>query len=73
MSKVIRRYFVFFHPIRCEIKINHDLAVRVFPRFTQFGRFYFELSLALKVFPFLLIGSCDYFGFVFMTLNQRAL
>ena len=66
MSKVIRRYFVFFHLIRCKIKINHDLAVRAFPRFTQFGWFCFELSLALKAFPFLLIGSCDYFGFVFL-------
>ena len=36
-------------PIRCKSKTNHDLVARVFPRFRQFGYFYFEFSLALKV------------------------
>ena len=33
-------------PIRC--KTNHNLVARVFPRFEQFGGFYFESSLAAK-------------------------
>ena len=36
----------------------------VFPRFRQFNCFYFEFSLALKVFSVLLI-DCLYFGFGF--------
>ena len=45
-------------PIRCKTKSNHDLVARVFPRFWQFGCFYFELSLALnhRIISFLLIG-----------------
>ena len=50
-------------PIRCKIKNNRSLLTRVFPRFSQYNCFYFEFSLALKVFLLLLIGCCDYFGF----------
>ena len=58
-------------PIRCKIKNNRSLLTRVFPRFSQFNCFYFEFSLALKVFPLLLIGRCDYFGFGIMTHNRK--
>ena len=32
-------------PIRGKSNINQDVVTRVFPRFRQFGQFYFELSL----------------------------
>ena len=43
----------------------------VFPRFRQFNCFYFEFSLALKVFSVLLI-DCLYFGFGFTILDQES-
>ena len=39
-------------PIRCKSKTNHDLVARIFPRFRQFGSFYSEFSLALKILSF---------------------
>ena len=32
-----------------KLRPNHNLVTRVFPRFRQFGYFYFEFSLALEV------------------------
>ena len=50
------------------------LGCRVFTRLTQFGCFHFVFFHWLfKVFSFLLIGCCDYFGFAFTTLNRKAL
>ena len=57
--------------IGCKTKTNHDysheLVVCVFPRFSQFGCFYFKFSL---VFSFLLSGRRDYFGLSFTTLTR---
>ena len=39
------------------------MVARVFPRFRQFDCYLFEFSSALKDIYFLLIGSCDNFGF----------
>ena len=58
-------------PIRCKTNANHDLVVRVFPRFGKFGCFFFELSLAQ--FSFLLIGRWYYFVFGFTSHNRKAL
>ena len=61
-----RKLEPFSQPIRCKAKTNHDLVTRVtnhdlltrvFLRFRHLSQFHFEFSLALKVFPFLLIGS----------------
>ena len=58
-----------FQPIRCEIKIIHNLVARVFPRFTESSYFYFEFSLAVRrislssVWPLLL----QWFGFTHST------
>ena len=63
VSKVIRGSFgfaLFRYVIGPEKKncstfsTNHDLVARVFPRFRQFDCFYFEFSLALKAFFFLI-------------------
>ena len=66
-----RKLVPLFQPIRCKTKTNHDysheLVARVFPRFSQFGCFYFKFSLA---FSFLLSGRCDYFGLSFTTLTR---
>ena len=35
-----------YRPIGFQIKTNHDLAARVFPRFVQFACFYSECKLA---------------------------
>ena len=35
-------------PIRCKTNTNQNLVARVFPRFRQFSRFYFEFSLVLQ-------------------------
>ena len=40
-----RKLTLFFQPIRCKTRTNHDLVAHVFPRFGQFGSFYFEFSL----------------------------
>ena len=40
-----RKLTLFFQPIRCQTRTNHDLVAHVFPRFGQFGCFYFEFSL----------------------------
>ena len=58
-------------PIRCKTKINHDLVTRVFPRFRQF--FTLSSDWLLTEFSFILIGRCDYFGLVCLTLNLKAL
>lgn len=71
-------------PIRCKTNTNLDLVAHVFPRFRQFTWFYFRFLLALtglfdsywllQVFPFLMIGRCDYFVFFFLTvLNLKVL
>ena len=66
-----RKLVPLFQPIRCKTKTNHDysheLVARVFPRFSQFGCFYFKFSL---VFSFLLSGRRDYFGLSFTTLTR---
>ena len=54
------KLFHFFYKSDSRTKTNHDLVARVFPRFRQFYCFYFEFSLALKVFFFLIDR---YFGF----------
>ena len=59
-------------PIRCKTKTKHDLLARVFPRFRMFGRF-LSFHWPLQVFSFHRIGRRDYFGFVLMTLNRKAL
>ena len=52
------------HQSDTKLTSNHDLVARVFPRFRQFGFFfYFECYWLLKVFSFLLIGRCINFGF----------
>ena len=59
-------------PITSEKK-NQDLVARIFPRFRQFARFYFEFSLAHKSISFLLIGRYDYslyFGFVALSKSS---
>ena len=67
-----RKLVPLFQPIGCKTKTNHDysheLVVRVFPRFSQFGCFYFKFSL---VFSFLLSGRCDYFGLSFTALTRN--
>lgn len=42
-----------------------NLVIRVFSRFKQVACFYFEFSLVSDDLTFVLIGSCDYFGFSF--------
>ena len=54
------KLFHFFYQSDSGTKTNHDLVARVFPRFRQFHCFYFEFSLALRVFFFLIDR---YFGF----------
>ena len=54
------KLFHFFYQSDSRTKTNHDLVARVSPRFRQFDCFYFEFSLALKVFFFLIDR---YFGF----------
>ena len=86
MSKVIRDFIGFAlprivigpeiktratQPIRCKTNTIHVLVACVFPRFRQFGCFYFEFSLAVRDIFFLLIGRCDYFGFGFTTLKTK--
>lgn len=58
-------------PTRCKTNANHDSVVCVFPRFGQFGCFFFKLSLAQ--FSFLLIGRWYYFVFGFTSHNRKAL
>ena len=56
-----------------DAKTKTDLVTFVFPRFRQFCRLYFEFPYWLgKVFSFLPIGCCDYFGFGYETLNRKA-
>lgn len=50
---------------------NHDLVTRIFPRFLV--GFTLSSHWLLKVLSFLLISWCDYFGFDFTILNQKAL
>lgn len=54
-------------PIRCKTNANHDSVVCVFPRFGQFGCFFFKLSLAQ--FSFLLIG----FGITLFLVLHRTI
>lgn len=56
-------------------KANQDLDARVFPRFRQFGCFYFEFSLALNGIFLSFDWLYDYtsFGFGFVTRNGNAL
>ena len=42
----------FPQPIRCKTKPGHDSLTGVFPHFRQFFAFYFEFSLASKLFLF---------------------
>ena len=48
---------------------NNDLVARVFPRFRQFGCFYFEFSCAFKG----ILRRCDWFGFGFTAPLKSAL
>ena len=48
-------------------KTNRDLVTRVFPVLALSSDWLFG------IFPFVLIGRCDYFGFGFTTLNRKAL
>ena len=57
---------------RWKTKTKHDLLARVFPRYRMFGRF-LSFHWPLQVFSFHRIGRRDYFGFVLMTLNRKAL
>ena len=54
-------------PIRCKSRLGH----RIFPRFLV--GFTLSSHWLLKVLSFLLISWCDYFGFDFTILNQKAL
>ena len=60
-------------PIRCKTKTNSDLVVRVFRALDSLAVFTLSSHWLSKIFCFLLIGRCDYFGFGFMTLNRKAL
>ena len=42
-------------PIKCKTKTNHDLVIRVFPRFCQFTCFSFEFSWFSEYLPFFLM------------------
>ena len=44
-----------------------------FPAFRLIGRFALSSHWLFRVFPFLLTGHCDYFGFGFTTLNRKEL
>ena len=55
----------------CQSDANHDLVTRIFPRFLV--GFTLSSHWLLKVLSFLLISWCDYFGFDFTILNQKAL
>ena len=50
---------------------NHDLVAHVFPRCRQFGRFYFEFSLALKYFPLFWLAFVITLVFVFWHLIEK--
>ena len=67
-----RKFARLSQPIRCKTKANDGLIARVFPRFKQFGCFYYKFSSALKGFPILLNGLSSYFGFGYMTLDRKA-
>ena len=82
MSKVIR-HCVGFASLRSVIgfrnsqryktKTNHNLDTCVFLRFLPEPRFALSSHWLLVIFPFVLIGRCDCFGFGFTTLIQKAL
>ena len=56
----------------CKTKTNHDVAVRLFPRFRHLGGFFFfEILLALDG-TFLSSDWPLISGFFFTTLNQKA-
>ena len=48
-------------PIRCKTKTSINWITRVFPAF----------HWILAIFPFVLIGCCDYFGFGLTSLNRK--
>lgn len=58
-------------PNRCKAVTNHGPVARALPRFRLFGSFTLNSYRLSKIFCFLLIGRCDYFGFLFMTLNRK--
>ena len=55
-------------PIKCNPKTSHDSVAHVFLRFRQFGS-----HDPLWFISLILISCCDYVGFVFTTLNRKAL
>ena len=58
-------------PIRCKTKTKHNLVTRVFPRFRQFGCFYFEFSWLPYVFFLALISPFDYCGVILRRLIEK--
>ena len=73
MSKVIRDCTGF--ALLCSVigleNLSHSLNHQMHNKFLLLIQFGFTLSShwLLKVFTFPLIGSCDYYGFGFLTLN----
>ena len=55
-----------------DAKTKTDLVTFVFPRFRQFFVSTLSSHWLGKVFSFLPIGCCDYFGFGYETLNRKA-
>ena len=62
-----------FQPIRCEIKIIHNLVARVFPRFTESSYFYFEFSLAVRRISLSSVWPLLLKWFWFYALNRKVL
>ena len=65
-----KKLMVYFQPIKKNLKTNHDLVIRVFPRLKQFA-FFFTLTSnwPMMMYALILIGRQDDFGFGFSTLN----
>ena len=60
-------------PIRCKTKTNRGLVTRVFPRLRPVTCIYFEFSLVLVIFPFVVIGRFDYWFWFYNTQSKSAL
>ena len=56
---------------KVKTKTNPSLITRVFPRFKEDARSYFKFSLVSVDVNFVLIDSCEYFGFGFSKVRFR--
>ena len=58
-----------FQPMECETKTNRAMVNRIFPRFRRSCVFALSSHWLIVTFTFVLIGSCNCFGFGVTTLS----